>query len=139
MFTLSLLSVFLLIAACNTPVTPDNPEPAPTIGFSASELAVDAEGGEARVKVTASATWNVSVDGQDWYALASADQIYAGESILKVTAQPNNTQSARTGTIRFTSGTSSATLKVTQPFFVPELAFSPEEVTGEGTGGEVCR
>ena len=137
MFTLSLLSVVLLVAACNTPVTPDKPEPAPTISFAANELVVDAEGGEARVKVTASATWKVSVDGQDWYALASADQVYAGESILKVTAQPNNTKSARTGTIRFTSGTAEATLKVSQPFFVPELSFSPGEVTGEGAGGEV--
>ena len=86
---LAILSLVLLIASCNTPVTPDGPKPeAPVIQFAASELAVDAEGGEASVKVTASATWSVAADGQDWYVLASPAQIYAGESILKSRPSP---------------------------------------------------
>ena len=93
--------------------------------------------GEASVKVTASASWSVTADGQDWYVLASPAQIYAGESILKVSAQPNNTQSARSATLRFTSGDATASLKVSQPFFVPTLSFSQGEVTGLGSGGEV--
>ena len=135
---LAVLSLILAVASCNTPVTPDDPTPeAPTIVFSANELAVDAGGGEASVKVTASATWTVAADGQDWYALASPAQIYRGESILKVSAQPNGTKAARTATLRFTSGETTATLKVSQPFFVPALSFSPGEVTGAGAGGEV--
>ena len=105
MVTFSIWSIVLLVASCNTPVTPDDPKPeVPSIGFATSELVVDAEGGEASVKVTASATWTVEADGQGWYALASPSQIYRGESILKVSAQPNNTQSPRTGTLHFTSG-----------------------------------
>ena len=135
---LAILSLVLLIASCNTPVTPDGPKPeAPVIQFAASELAVDAEGGEASVKVTASATWSVAADGQDWYVLASPAQIYAGESILKISAQPNNTKTARSATLRFTSGDATATLKLSQPFFVPTLSFSQGEVTGQGSGGEV--
>ncbi len=135
---LALLSLVLLIASCNTPVTPDEPTPeVPTISFAANELVAEAEGGEASVKVTASATWSVAVDGQDWFVLASPAQIYRGESILKISAEPNNTKSARSATLRFSSGDQTATLKVTQPFFVPSLSFSQGEVTGEGVGGEV--
>ena len=135
---LALLSFVLLIASCNTPVTPDGPTPeVPTISFAINELVADAEGGEASVKVTASATWSVAVDGQDWYVLASPAQIYRGESILKISAEPNNTKSARSATLRFSSGDQTATLKLTQPFFVPSLSFSQGEVTGEGSGGEV--
>ena len=138
MVTFSIWSIVLLVASCNTPVTPDDPKPeVPSIGFATSELVVDAEGGEASVKVTASATWTVEADGQGWYALASPSQIYRGESILKVSAQPNNTQSPRTGTLHFTSGETKTSLKITQPNFVPALSFSPGEVTGEGAGEEV--
>ena len=135
---LALLSLVLLLSACNTPVTPVGPEPeAPVIRFDANELAVEAEGGEASVKVSATASWTVATDGQDWYVLASPAQVYAGESILKISAQPNNTQAARSATLRFASGDATATLKVTQPFFVPTLSFSQSEVTGSGDGGEV--
>ena len=135
---LALLSLVLMIASCNTPVTPDDPTPeAPTIAFSAGELAVDAEGGEASVKATASATWTVATDGHGWYALASPPQVFRGESVVKVTAEPNNTKAARTGTLRFTSGETVTTLKINQPHFVPTLSLSQSEVKGAGTGGEV--
>ena len=134
---LAILSLVLLVASCNTPETPDDPKPeAPTLTFSAGELVVDAEGGEASVKATASATWTVAMDGQGWYTLASPPQIYRGESV--VNAEPNNTKSARTATLRFTSGETVTTLKVTQPFFVPSLSFSLDEVTCAGTGGEIA-
>lgn len=134
---LSLLSFLFLLVSCN-PVPEPEPEPAaPVINFSSAELTVSPEGGEASVKVTASTVWSVETDGQPWYALVSSPQVYSGESILKVSAEPNFTASARTATIRFTSGTASASLKVSQAFFVPELRFSQDEVTGPGSGGEV--
>ena len=134
---LSLISLFLLLVSCN-PVTPDpEPDPEPVIRFAANELVVSPEGGEASVKVTASTTWSVATDGQDWYSLTSSSQVYTGESILKVAAEPNYTSAARTASLRFTSGTHTVTLKLSQAFFVPELNFSQTEVTGEGTGGEV--
>ena len=133
-----ILSLICLAVACHTPVTSDDPTPvAPTLSFAASSLAVEAEGGEASVRVTSSATWSVETDGQSWYALTSSSQIYTGESILKVTAEPNNTSADRSGTIRFTSGATTRQLTLTQPYFVPKLSFSSDAVTGEGTGGEV--
>ena len=133
---ISLLGILFLVASCGEPVTPEPTPEAPTIRFSDSGLTVSPEGGEASVKVTSSATWSVETDGQLWYALSSSPQIYTGESILKVTAEPNNTSSSRTGTLRFTSGTTTSQLTVSQAFFVPELSFSVNEVTGEGAGGE---
>ena len=131
-----LLSLLFMLVSCNPVPTPE-PEPEPVIGFSASELTVNPEGGDASLKVTASTTWSVTTDGQSWYTLASASQVYAGESILKVTAEPNFTASARTATLTFKSGTKTASLKLSQAFFVPELTFAPADVTGEGNGGEV--
>ena len=140
MFTkgmLSLLGFIFLVASCGEPVTPEPKPEVPTIRFSDSGLSVSPEGGEASLKVSASSTWTVETDGQSWYKLASSNQIYAGESILKVSAEPNNTNSSRTGTLRFTSGSTTSQLTVSQAFFVPELSFSSSEVTGEGAGGEV--
>ena len=131
-----LLSLLFLLVSCNPVPTPE-PEPEPVIGFSASELTVNPEGGDASLKVTASTTWSVTTDGQTWYTLASSSQVYAGESILKVTAEPNFTASARKATLSFKSGAKTVTLKLSQAFFVPDLSFAPGEVTGEGSGGEV--
>ena len=131
-----LLSLLFMLVSCNPVPTPE-PEPEPVIGFSASELTVNPEGGDASLKVTASTTWSVTTDGQTWYQLASSSQVYAGESILKITAEPNFTASARTATLTFKSGAKTVTLKLSQAFFVPDLSFSPGEVTGEGNGGEV--
>ena len=131
-----LLSLLFMLVSCNPVPTPE-PEPEPVIGFSASELTVNPEGGDASLKVTASTTWSVTTDGQSWYTLASASQVYAGESILKVTAEPNFTASARTATLTFKSGAKTASLKLSQAFLVPELTFAPADVTGEGNGGEV--
>ena len=133
---LTLISLLFMLVSCNPVPTPE-PDPEPVIQFAANELVVSPEGGEASVKVTASTTWSVATDGQDWYSLTSSYQVYAGESILKVTAEPNFTTAARTASLRFTSGTHTVTLKLSQAFFVPELTFSQAEVTGEGAGGEV--
>lgn len=133
-----LLSALLLLFACKEPIPDPQPEPAKSsIQFAASELVLSPEGGENSVKVTASGTWTVSTDGQDWYTLKSASQIYSGESLVKVEAPYNNTSSVRQAVLSFRSGNESATLMVSQAQFVPELSFSEAEVTGEGEGGEV--
>lgn len=134
---LSFLSFLFLLVSCNPVPEPELEPVAPVISFSSPELTVSPEGGEASVKVTASSVWSVEVDGQSWYSLTSSPQVYSGESMLKLVAEPNYTASARSATIRFTSGTTSASLKVSQAVFVPELGFSQDEVTGPGSGGEV--
>ena len=133
---LYILSMLFLLVSCDPVPTPE-PDPEPVIRFSANELVMLPEGGEASLRVTASETWSVATDGQAWYSLASSTQVYAGESLLKVTAEPNYTTTARTATLRFTSGEHTATLPLSQAFFVPELSFAQAEVTGEGSGGEV--
>ena len=131
-----ILSFLFLLVSCN-PVPVPEPEPEPVISFSADELVVSPEGGEASLKVAANSTWSVATDGQSWYSLSSPSQIYSGESILKVSAEPNYTSAARTASIRFTNGSRSATLRLSQAFFVPELSFSQDEVTGDGAGCEI--
>ena len=136
---LYILSVLFLLVSCNPVPTPvPEPDPEPVINFSAAELVAAPEGGEASLKVTASATWSVETDGQGWYSLVSAPQIYSGESILKISAEPNYTTAARSATLRFKCGEKSASLKLSQAFFVPELSFEQSEVTGEGAGGAVA-
>ena len=120
---LYIVSLLFLLASCDPVPTPE-PDPEPVISFAASELTVSPEGGDASVKVTASGTWSVATDGQSWYTLAGPVQIYTGESILKISAEPNFTSAARSAILRFTSGDKSATLKLSQAFFVPELSFS---------------
>ena len=135
---IALLSILLLASACQK--TPDTPEPeplTPTIAFSAEEFALNPEGGEASLKVKASGTWSVATDGQAWYTLTSSSQVYGGESLLKVNAEPNNTAANRQATLSFSSGSQKTQLKISQAFFVPTLSFSAQEVTGEGKGSEV--
>ena len=134
---LSLIASVLLLVACGEKEPTPTPAPAATIEFQPGTLSVSAEGGEAAVRVQASATWSVQTDGQDWYTLASTSQIFRGESILRVQATPNVSGSSRRATLRFESGEATATLELTQANLVPELSFSQSEVSGEGTGGEV--
>ena len=134
---LSLLASILLFAACGGKLPEPDPIPAATISFNPGTLVISPEGGEASVRIQASAVWAVETDGQDWYSLASSSQVFRGESILKVTADPNVSGSARRAGIRFTSGENTATLELTQANFVPELSFSAAEVTAEGDGGEL--
>ncbi len=134
----SLLSALLVVLSCQGTQPDPTPEPAKaSLQFAVSPLTLDPQGGEASVKVTASGTWGVSTDGQAWYSVSSASQIYSGESLLKVTAQPNNTASARQATLSFQCGDQKASLTLSQGLFVPELTFSAAEVVGEGIGGEV--
>ena len=118
---LSLIASFLLLAACGEK-TPDPVPAAPEISFACTEMALDPQGGETKVRVKATAAWTVATDGQDWFALASPEQIFKGESLLKVSAQPNLGGNAREGELRFTSGEHTATLVVRQEpcSFVPE-------------------
>ena len=131
---LYLLSLLCMLVSCNPVPTPE-PEREPEIRFSSDALVVSPEGGEASLKVTASTGWSVATDGQAWYSLVSAPQVYAGESIVKVSAEPNFTTAARSATLRFTSGAKTVSLPLTQACFVPELNFSQSTVTGAG-GGE---
>ncbi|MCR5351366.1 MAG: family 16 glycosylhydrolase [Bacteroidales bacterium] len=133
---LSLIASVLLFAACGEKIPTPAPA-APEIKFASQQLTIDPEGGEASMRVSASAAWTVTTDGQDWYALSSSAQIFKGESLLKVSAQPNVGGSPRQATLRFTSGESTATLTLSQAHFVPELSFAQTEVTGPGAGGEV--
>jgi len=134
---LSLIASVLLLVACDEKMpTPDPAPAAPTISFSPTTMTVSPEGGDASVRVEASATWTVETDGQDWYALSSAAQIYKGGSIVKVTAQPNVSGSPRNATLRFKSDGSEASLTLSQANFVPELSFSADEVSGDGAGSE---
>lgn len=134
---LSLIASVLLLAACGAKEPAPVPAPAAMIEFNPGTLSVSPEGGEASVRVQASAVWSVQTDGQDWYTLASAPQVFRGESILRVNATPNVSGSNRRATLRFENGEAAATLELTQAFFVPELSFSRTEVSGEGAGGEV--
>ena len=133
---LYLLSLLCMLVSCNPVPTPE-PEREPEIRFSSDALVVSPEGGEASLKVTASTGWSVATDGQAWYSLVSAPQVYAGESIVKVSAEPNFTTAARSATLRFTSGAKTVSLPLTQACFVPELNFSQSTVTGAGSGETV--
>ena len=133
---LHILTLLFLLVSCNPVPTPE-PEREPEITFSSNELVLSPEGGEVSLKVSASASWSIATDGQNWYSLVSAPQVYAGESMLKVSAEPNYTTAPRTATLRFTSGNKTVSLKLSQTCFVPELTFSLNTVTGEGVGGTV--
>ena len=107
-------SAMLLVAACGGKEPVPGPEPAPTIEFSPSALTLSPEGGEGSVRVQASAVWDVRTDGQDWYELVSSPQVFRGESILKVKAQPNVSGETRRASVSFSNGEASASLELTQ-------------------------
>ena len=110
---LSLLVSLCLLAACGEK-TPDPVPAQATIRFAASELTLEAEGGDVSLRVEATGSWSVSTDGQAWYSLTSANRIYAGESLLKLSAEPNYTGADRSALLTFTSGDSEETLAVVQ-------------------------
>ena len=133
---LSLISAVILTAACGGKIPAPAPAPAPTISFAPATLEISPEGGEASVRVESSTRWTVSTDGQTWYSLASGPEVYAGESLVKVSAEPNVTTATRTATLRFSSGEAVKELTLSQRHFVPELTLSPDEVSVGGEGGE---
>ena len=124
------IAILLLAVHCTSPkeepVTPSEP----TIKFASTELVADPEGGVVSVKVEATSTWAVSSDGQDWYKLTSSSQIYNGESIVKISVDPNFSSTSRKATLTMTSGAQKASLTISQDFFVPELTFSTDQVSG---------
>ena len=133
---LSLISAVILTAACGGKIPAPAPAPAPTISFASASLEISPEGGEASLRVNASARWTVSTDGQTWYNLVTGPEVFAGESLVKVSAEPNVTGAARTATLKFTSGEAVKDLTLTQQHFVPQLTLSPDEVSVGGEGGE---
>ena len=133
---LSLISAVILTAACGGKIPAPAPAPAPTISFASASLDISPEGGEASLRVNSSARWTVSADGQTWYSLVSGPEVFAGESLVRVSAEPNVTGATRTATLKFTSGEAVKDLTLTQQHFVPKLTLSPDEVSVGGDGGE---
>jgi len=121
---LSLLSILFWLVSCN-PVPIPEPEQDPVIQFSVAALTADPEGGAYTVRVTASMTWSIATDGQDWLTLASATQVYAGESLVKVNVEPNFSGKPRVAELRFASGDHVRALSVTQNE-IPAGAYVPE-------------
>ena len=112
---ISLFASLCLLVACGEKTPMPDPTPAaPTISFSVQELSAGAEGGELTARVDASAVWSVETDGQDWYALTSATQIYKGESVLRVSVQPNRGLESRRAVLRFKSGDKEEQLALSQ-------------------------
>ena len=112
---LSLIATLSLLVACGEKLPDPEPAPAaPTITFSVQELSAGAEGGELSVRVNASAVWSVETDGQDWYSLTTATQIYKGESILRVSVQANRSFEARRAALHFKSGDKEEQLAIVQ-------------------------
>ena len=134
-----LLSLLLLAAACSGPAAGPDPvvQPDPEITFPSSEVVIAPEGETVSARVQANASWTVTADGQDWYTLASGNRIYAGESLLKVSAPENVTGTARSATLTFTSGSSKTSLKLSQGALVARLEFSPASGSVGGDGGEI--
>ena len=65
---LHILTLLFLLVSCN-PVPSPEPEREPEITFSSDELSLSPEGGEASLKVSASTSWSIATDGQNWYSL----------------------------------------------------------------------
>lgn len=111
----SLTVMICLLAACGGKLPAPDPVPVqPVIRFASAELALDPRGGETSVRVEASTAWSIETDGQDWYSLSGPAMVYAGESILKVSATPNASGAARRAKLLFKSGDATAELQLTQ-------------------------
>lgn len=131
------LPLFLLFSCGESQPIPE-PEPeTPSISFSAPALVVSPEGGDASVRVNSNTVWSVETDGKDWYSLISSSQVFSGESILRVNAEPNLSGRPRSGNLTFRAGNYTSSLEISQSSFVPELALSQERVSGPGEGGTV--
>ena len=133
---LSLLATLLLAVSCGQKEPKPAPAPAATLSFAVPTLEISPEGGEASLRVTANTRWTVGTDGQGWYSVVSGPEVYAGESLVKVSAEPNVTSATRTATLRFASGEAVKELTLSQQHFIPELTLSPAEVSVDGDGGE---
>ena len=114
-----------LLAACNKK-DPEPELPAAEITLTKTEVEVDYKAdSQALLKVTSSLAWKAEAS-DIWIKLSPASGAADKAVTLHVKAALNQEQAPRTGTVTITSGSSTATIKVTQKA-APEI-LTPDKV-----------
>lgn len=109
---LTLLTWILLSSCSSTPVTPEEPKLEPKILFSPETVTLEPAESAQNMIVNANATWTVS-SSQTWCSISPLTG-FNGETSVKISAQINRTNTARTAVLTFKAGTVSKELVVTQ-------------------------
>ena len=103
----------------------DEPVDEPKLEVSKEAVALDATAAEATFEVTSNKDWTATADA-DWVTLDPASGAGAAEAVVvKVTAEDNETEEARTATVTVKAGELTKTIALTQagtePAPAPEL------------------
>ena len=112
----AILGVLLFFSCEREPAKIDQPTSKDLVElFSASAMAVDAEGGSVTISFTASSDWTVSPsnDRASWLSIDPSSGP-AGSATVKVTVDPNETPDERSATLRVKSGSATASVTITQ-------------------------
>ena len=139
----SILCGMLAIAAA-VACKPDEVVETPKLDVDKTSVSVNATAGEATFNVTSNKDWTASADA-DWVTVTPNNAKAAEKAVaVKVTAEDNTAEAARTATVTVKAGELSKTVKVTQagktadptpePEPEPELKVSDWAVVGSFTG-----
>lgn len=127
------------IVAC----TPETVEETPSLEVDKESVSLTAKAGEASFNVTSNQAWTVTADA-DWLSFDPQSGKASAEAVaVKVTAEENTAEAARTAKITVTAGELTKTVAVTQAAAeaqTPEPEPPVEEtktyiLVGEGIGG----
>lgn len=131
----------LAIAAAVACKPEHTPVEAPKLDVDKTEVSVAATAGEASFSVTSNKDWTASADA-DWVSVdPSTGKASDKASSVKVTAEDNGTEEARTATVTVKAGNLTKTVKVTQAAGQndekPEPKPEPETyfLVGDAVGG----
>lgn len=117
---ISFMVLGLSLTACGGDEKGGTSEPATAIKLSAESFTFDHQGGEATLTIEAPGEWD-AVTADAWIRLTKSDQLsHTGRVDIKI--ESNSSRDARNGSIIVRSGTSRATVNITQAGREPEPA-----------------
>jgi hypothetical protein len=109
LYTVFLLFVMIIIASCR-----EKPDTEANIIISNNVITAPAEGGELTVEITSDQKWNITTIDQLWVDASILGGVPGVTVSVKFTFEENPTASERDATVTVVSGSTKASIKITQ-------------------------
>lgn len=104
-----------------------------TLSTSEKSVAVSYEGGVVYNNIISNTSWTV-INDADWFTISPLSG--NGNQTIEITVQPNTVQTDRESVVNlFTVDNKTASFKVSQRQFIPQLTVTPSTLTFDADGG----
>lgn len=104
-----------------------------TLSTSEKSVAVSFEGGVVYNNIISNTSWTV-INDADWFTISPLSG--NGNQTIEITVQPNTVQTDRESVVNlFTVDNKTASFKVSQRQFIPQLTVTPSSLTFDADGG----